>query len=155
MLGTKMRPKYNVKILDLINAEIQVQFNNACNEIRNEAKKQILKVQYENCKTYNLRCKTAPQYKINNLVAIKRTHFGPGFKFKQKYLGPHNIVKVKPNKTYDLEKSAFLDGPVKTSTCAVSCYGQILLMTSLNYILCRSVTFVKLFWTPFFTLSIH
>ena len=77
MFGTKMRLKNDVKILDLINAEIQAEFNNARNELRNEAKRQFLKVQNENRKTYNLRHKRAAQYKINDLVAIKRTHFGP------------------------------------------------------------------------------
>ena len=42
--------KNDMKILDLINAEIKAEFNDACNELRNEAKQQILKVQNENRK---------------------------------------------------------------------------------------------------------
>ena len=42
--------KNDMKILDLINAEIKAEFNDACNELRNEAKQQILKVQTKNRK---------------------------------------------------------------------------------------------------------
>ena len=62
-----------MKILDLINAEIQAEFNNARNELRSDAKQQILKAQNEN---HSLQRKKVAQYKINNIVAIKRTHFG-------------------------------------------------------------------------------
>ena len=38
MFGIKMRIKYDVKILDLENAEIQAEFNNTLNALSSEAK---------------------------------------------------------------------------------------------------------------------
>ncbi|GFX80008.1 transposon Ty3-G Gag-Pol polyprotein [Trichonephila clavipes] len=81
-------------------------------------KKQIYKVQDENRRTYNLRRRQAHKYQPHDLVAIKRTQFGPGLKLKQKYHGPYKVTKVKHNDTYDVEKCDFVDGPSKTSTCA-------------------------------------
>ena len=52
----------------------------------NEAKQQILKVQNENRKTCNIRRITAAKYKINDLVTVKRTHFGRSFKLKKNTL---------------------------------------------------------------------
>ncbi|GFT71625.1 transposon Ty3-I Gag-Pol polyprotein [Trichonephila clavipes] len=86
--------------------------------LRQDAKKQIYKVQDENRRTYNLRRRQAHKYKLHDLVAIKRTQFGPGLKLKQKYLGPYKVTKVKHNDTYDVEKCDFVDGPSKTSTGA-------------------------------------
>jgi len=54
-------------------------------------------MQSENCKTYNLRRKTAFKRKIGNLVAIKRTQLGPGKKLRAKYLDQYRIEKVKAN----------------------------------------------------------
>ena len=38
MFDTKIRLKNDVKILDLVNSEIQVQFNDTSYELRNEGK---------------------------------------------------------------------------------------------------------------------
>ncbi|GFS59731.1 transposon Ty3-I Gag-Pol polyprotein [Trichonephila clavipes] len=61
--------------------------------LRQDAKKQIYKVQDENRRTYNLRRRQAHKYQLHDLVAIKRTQFGPGLKLKQKYLGPYKSYK--------------------------------------------------------------
>ncbi|GFS75032.1 transposon Ty3-I Gag-Pol polyprotein [Trichonephila clavipes] len=94
------------------------QFQEQRDALRQDAKKQIYKVQDENRRTYNLRRRQAHKYQLHDLVAIKRTQFGPGLKLKQKYLGPYKVTKVKHNDTYDVEKCDFVDGPSKTSTCA-------------------------------------
>lgn len=108
--------KYDsINIIDLINKELQANFVNNRDELRQEAKKQILKVQDQNRKTYNLRRKKANKFKINDVVAIKRTQQGPGLKLKPKFLGPN---KVKINDTYDVQKIGFTEGPMYTSTCA-------------------------------------
>jgi len=86
--------------------------------MRTRAKEQILKVQPENCKTYNLKRKTALKHKVGNVVAIKRTQLGPGRKLRVKYLGPYRIGKVKTNDTYDVIKVGEHEGPAQTSTCA-------------------------------------
>ena len=75
-------------------------------------------MQSENCKTYNLRRKKATEYQVGDLVGIKRTQLGPGWKLRAKYLGSYLIEKVKPNDTYDVIKSGSHEGTVSTSTCA-------------------------------------
>ena len=65
MFGTKMRLKNDVKILDLINAWIQAEFNDACNE----AKQQILKVQNKNEKSYNLHWKDL--HSISSMISLQ------------------------------------------------------------------------------------
>lgn len=118
LIGTKMKNKEDVLIQELINQEIVTEFceNREC--IRQESKQQILKVQEENKHRYNLRRKKAKNYKEGDLVAIKRTQFGPGLKVSQKYLGPYEVVKAKGNERYDVVKVGHHDGPMRTSTCS-------------------------------------
>ncbi|GFU35396.1 uncharacterized protein TNCV_4505651 [Trichonephila clavipes] len=75
-----------------------------------DAKKQIYKVQDENRRTYNLRCRQAHKYQLHDLVAIKRTQFGPGLKLKQKYLDHTKLQKSSTMTTYDVEKRGRLPG---------------------------------------------
>ncbi|GFX22932.1 transposon Ty3-I Gag-Pol polyprotein [Trichonephila clavipes] len=118
LFGTKMKFCQDIEIVDLLNDEITAQFQEQRDALRQDAKKQIYKVQDENRRTYNLRRRQAHKYQLHDLVAIKRTQFGPGLKLMQKYLGPYKVTKVKHNDTYDVEKCDFVDGPSKTSTCA-------------------------------------
>ncbi|GFU42783.1 hypothetical protein TNCV_3139681 [Trichonephila clavipes] len=117
LFGTKMKSCQDIEIVELLNDEITAQFQEQRDALRQDAKKQIYKVQDENRRTYNLRRRQAHKYQLHDLVAIKRTQFGPGLKLKQKYLGPYKVTKVKHNDTYDVEKCDFVDGPSKTSTC--------------------------------------
>ncbi|GBN00585.1 Transposon Ty3-G Gag-Pol polyprotein, partial [Araneus ventricosus] len=118
LVGVKMRDKTDLKLRELIEEEIRSNFQESRENLRKDAKQQILKVQESNRKTYNLRRKPPNKYKINDIVAIKRTQHGPGLKFKSKFLGPYKITKIKPNDTYDVKKIGFVEGPVHTSTCA-------------------------------------
>uniref|UniRef100_A0A0K8VWM3 Retrotransposable element Tf2 protein type 2 n=1 Tax=Bactrocera latifrons TaxID=174628 RepID=A0A0K8VWM3_BACLA len=118
LIGTKMRTKDDPQIHDLIQQEITELFNNERCEQRKQAKLQILKIQSENKKTYNLRRKQAQQYKVNDLVAIKRTQFGSGLKLKSKFLGPYQITKIKNNNSYDVRKLTNAEGPINTTTTA-------------------------------------
>ncbi|GFX52461.1 hypothetical protein TNCV_4324781 [Trichonephila clavipes] len=118
LFGTKMKSCQDIEIVELLNDEITAQFQEQRDALRQDAKKQIYKVQDENRRTYNLRRRQAHKYQLRDLVAIKRTQFGPGLKLKQKYLGPYKVTKVEHNDTYDVEKCDFVDGPSKTSTCA-------------------------------------
>ncbi|GFS74334.1 transposon Ty3-I Gag-Pol polyprotein [Trichonephila clavipes] len=118
IFGTKMKSCQDIEIVELFNDEITAQFQEQRDARRQDAKKQIYKVQDENHRTYNLRRRQAHKYQLHDLVAIKRNEFGPGLKLKEKYLGPYKVTKVKHNDTYDVEKCDFVDGPSKTSTCA-------------------------------------
>jgi len=69
----KMRNKTDFKLQEMIEQEFQSQFEEEHDQIRTRVKEQILKVQSENRKTYNLRRKMASKYKLRDIVAIKRT----------------------------------------------------------------------------------
>ncbi|GFU23109.1 transposon Ty3-I Gag-Pol polyprotein [Trichonephila clavipes] len=94
LFGTKMKSCQDIEIVELLNDEITAQFQEQRDALRQDAKKQIYKVQDENHRTYNLRRRQAHKYQLHDLVAIKRTQIGPGLKLKQKYLGPYKVTKV-------------------------------------------------------------
>ncbi|EFN82012.1 hypothetical protein EAI_14405, partial [Harpegnathos saltator] len=70
--------------------------------LRAKAKEQISKIQEENRCTYNLRRKKPLQYRLNDLVAIKRVQLEPGKKLRAKYLDFYKITQVKSNDTYNV-----------------------------------------------------
>lgn len=113
-----MRNEKDLMLRQIIEQEFQARFEEERDQIRIKAKEQLSKIQAENCKTYNLRRKPSLKYAVGDLVAIKRTQFGPGRKLRAKYLGPYSIKKIKPNDTYDVSKIGDHEGPALTSTCA-------------------------------------
>ena len=62
-----MKHKNDIKITDLINAKMQYKLVNNGDELRKKAKKQVLKIQEKNSKTFNLRRRKANKSKINDL----------------------------------------------------------------------------------------
>ncbi|KAG5889614.1 hypothetical protein JTB14_002004 [Gonioctena quinquepunctata] len=113
-----MRNKEEVLIKELLEGATIQEFNGNKEDLRAESKKQILKVQEENRRTYNLRKRKPRIYKKGDLVAIKRTQFVVGIKIQRKFLGPNEVTKMKPNDRYDVVKVGHHEGPVRTSTCA-------------------------------------
>ena len=81
----------DLKLKEIIGEEMQDNFEESRDELRRRARTQILKVQDENRRTYNMRRRKAKCYKLGDLVAIKRTQFGPGLKLKPSY----KVTKVK------------------------------------------------------------
>lgn len=118
MIGVQMNTKDDVKIAELIDKEIIDEFKADRDELRVKAKQQIQQIQEENCQTYNAKRKQATQYKVGELVAIKRTQFGTGMKLRPKFFGPYEITKVKGNDRYDVRKVGSHGGPGLTSTSA-------------------------------------
>ena len=100
---------------ELLEKELIANFDDQRNELRDVAKQQILRVQSENCKTFNRKRKPALKFKVGDLVAIKRSQFGGGT--KAKYLSPYKVVKMEPNDTYDVLKYAECEGSKWTTTC--------------------------------------
>lgn len=82
LIGAKMKTEDDLKMKEAIEQEILDSFENARQQLRDDAKKQIEKVQHENQRHYNLRRKPPRAYELNDLVAIKRTQMGPGLKLK-------------------------------------------------------------------------
>ncbi|GFY49088.1 transposon Ty3-I Gag-Pol polyprotein [Trichonephila inaurata madagascariensis] len=55
LFGTKVKFCQDIEIVQLLNDEITAQFQQQCDALGKDAKKQIYKVQDENDRTYNLR----------------------------------------------------------------------------------------------------
>lgn len=87
-------------------------------KIREDARENIARIQEENRKTFNRNRRQDEDYKLNELVAIKRTQYGVGLKLKDKYLGPYRIVRKLKHGRYEVEKIGEVEGPKKTHTVA-------------------------------------
>ncbi|GBM33142.1 hypothetical protein AVEN_94271-1, partial [Araneus ventricosus] len=118
LFGTKMNTGGLDKLKEMVEAEFQANFEAQREELRKHAKQQIFKIQEENRKTYNLRRREIKPYRVGDLVAIKRTQFGPNLKLKPKYFGPYSIMRAKGGNTYDVVKEGNHEGPNFTTTCA-------------------------------------
>lgn len=117
LTGVKMKDK-NDDILELIEEENVQNFTEQRDELRKRAKESIQNIQEENRKYYNRKRREAIQYKVGDLVAIKRTQFVQGYKLYPKYLGPYEITKRKRNDRYDLKRVGQGEGPINTSSSA-------------------------------------
>ncbi|GFX35932.1 retrovirus-related Pol polyprotein from transposon 297 [Trichonephila clavipes] len=62
LFGTKMKSCQDIEIVELLNDEITPQFQEQRDALRQDAKKEIYKVQDENRRTYNLRRRQAHKY---------------------------------------------------------------------------------------------
>lgn len=117
MFGVKMRKK-DVDIQRMIDEEMKENFNEERDELRQQAKENILKIQEQNKRNFDRKRKEASKYEMNDLVAIKKTQFSTGAKLKPKNVGPYKITKIKSHDRFDVEKVGNHDGPNITSTSA-------------------------------------
>jgi len=94
-----MRCKDDLCLKEVLEQEMQKQFNDERFALKRRAKDRIFKTQQENCKTFNKNRKTSQKY-----IAIKRTQLCPERKLRAKYLGPYSVIKIKHyNDTYDVK----------------------------------------------------
>ncbi|KAH8288955.1 hypothetical protein KR044_003166, partial [Drosophila immigrans] len=89
LFGIKMHNKDDLILKQIIADEMIQMFNDNRDELRMQAKQQIATIQDENKRSYNLRRKPATTYKVNDLVAIKRTQLGGGLKLKANNFRPY------------------------------------------------------------------
>lgn len=118
LFGVKMRNPEDVRIAEAIADELVNVQSAERDDMREEVRKNIIKAQEEQKRTYDSRRKLANQYNEGDLVAIKRTQFGSGIKVHSKYLGPYKIISVLRNERYKVEKVGEHEGPRCTSTSA-------------------------------------
>lgn len=118
LFGVKMRQKNDAEILSLLEKEAISQFDEEREIMRAMAKQNIGKIQRENRKTYNRGCKPATKYNVGDLIAIKRTQFGPGSKLRNKFLGPYKVTRVKGNDRYEMIRQTDGEGPRITTSSA-------------------------------------
>lgn len=114
--GAPMRRKEDARIAELLEENFIEQFIAKRDDERNAAKLQILRIQEENKRAFDGKRKSANEYTVGNLVAIKRTQFVSGNKLAGRYLGPYRVTRVKANERYDVEKVGHHEGPKNTST---------------------------------------
>ncbi|GFW76899.1 transposon Tf2-11 polyprotein [Trichonephila clavipes] len=118
LIGVKMKNPEDVMMRYLLEEKSQEQLFQHRDNLRREAKQNILKLQEENRRTYNRKRKEAHLYKKGDLVAIMRTQFGNKLKLRIKYFGPYQVTKVKPHDRYDVAKIGDHEGPNVTSASA-------------------------------------
>lgn len=116
LIGQKMRLRDDPELLDLIQKEQYEAFQYDRISLRDEAKRNITKIQKENCKTFNRKRSQAKKYKVGDIVAIRRTQLGPGLKVSPKFLGPYQIIRTLRNDRYLIKKIGEHEGPNTTST---------------------------------------
>ena len=80
LTGVKMKDKSDLKLKEKLNEEYTNCFMIRLEEIKKEARKNIMKVQKENKRQFNRFWKKPKKYEEGDLVAIKRTQFGSGLK---------------------------------------------------------------------------
>lgn len=91
----RMKHKANTELLSIIEQEVVQMYDEQRDQLRVEAKENILRKQEENRRTYNKTCKPARQYQKGDLVVIKRTQFEPGHKVSKKYVGYMKFRKLR------------------------------------------------------------
>ncbi|XP_043506100.1 uncharacterized protein LOC122526637 [Polistes fuscatus] len=118
MFGVKMKQREDLAILELIEKEAILQYSDERLRLREATKESLLKIQEENRRNYNRKCKKASVYNEGDLVAIKRTQFGAGLKIQKKFLGPYKISRCKRNNRYEVIRVGGDEGPKITTTAA-------------------------------------
>ena len=110
-----MRTKKDLQLMqELSITEIQKERD----EMRDEARKNISKLQAENKKTFDSKRVPAISYKVGYLVAIKGTHHGVGKKLRPKFLGPYKIVSKLNHDRYEILKVDEGEGSMRSTIVA-------------------------------------
>lgn len=118
MFGVEMKKKEDMNIFEILQEVEKEIFEEERQELRNDAKEAIKKIQEENKKSFNKKRKIARKYKVDDIVAIRKTQFGTQNKLFPKFQGPYKITRVKGRDRYDVERIGRGDGPKMTSSSA-------------------------------------
>ncbi|GFV95099.1 retrovirus-related Pol polyprotein from transposon 17.6 [Trichonephila clavipes] len=85
LTGITMRNKEDLYLRNLLMEEMVEELQEQRNQLRQDAKRNIQKIQAENKRTYDRKRKKAPRYQKGDLVAIQRPQFGSGLKLRPKF----------------------------------------------------------------------
>ncbi|KAH8351200.1 hypothetical protein KR084_010546, partial [Drosophila pseudotakahashii] len=91
LTGVDMRLIDSSELKEQIQQSLMQELDQEREQIRKEARENIQALQEENRRTFDLKRKDEKLYKVNDLVAIRRTQYGVGLKLKGKYLGPYKV----------------------------------------------------------------
>jgi len=95
MTGVNMRVSDNKELKDLVTEFMIRELKEKRKNLRQEVRENIKNIREENKKAIDLKRKQQKQYKINDLVAIKR---------KGNFLSPYKVVEIKDHGRYEVEK---------------------------------------------------
>ncbi|UYV83847.1 hypothetical protein LAZ67_X000402 [Cordylochernes scorpioides] len=109
LVGVKMRKEEDLRLLEMIEEELALTFDEERDQKRKAAKQEILKIQEENRNTFNKKRKRHLR---------PSCHSEDSSKLYPKYIGPYKVIKIKPNDRYNVEKFADFEGPNRTSCSA-------------------------------------
>ncbi|UYV70942.1 hypothetical protein LAZ67_8001189 [Cordylochernes scorpioides] len=101
LVRVKMRKEEDLRLLEMIEEDLALTFDEERDQKRKAAKQEILKIQEENRNTFNKKRKKAFVYKEGDLVVIQKTQFATKSKLYPKYIGPYKVIKIKPNDRYN------------------------------------------------------
>lgn len=118
LFGVDPRVRDDPNIRELLENELITLFDNDREELRQQARESITKIQKENKINFDKKRKTPFCYREGDLVAIRRTQRGSGLKLASKYFGPYEITKVLRNHRYTLRKIGEHEGPSQSSSAA-------------------------------------
>ncbi|GFW63618.1 transposon Tf2-6 polyprotein [Trichonephila clavipes] len=104
LTGIQMRNKEDLKIRDLLMQVLEEQYLDQRESMRQDAKRNILKIQAENKKTYNKKRKKAPEYQAGDLVAVQHTQFGGGLNLDPNFLDHIKLLKANLETDIQLRK---------------------------------------------------
>lgn len=116
MFGVDMKNAEDIQIIQVLEKEIMNNFVENRSEDRAVAAENIEKIQKENKQNFDKKRKAPQLYTVGDLVAIERMQKEKGAKFHTAMVGPYEVVNIKRNNRYDVQKIGFGDGPMKTST---------------------------------------
>jgi len=109
LTGTEMRLPNDLELNLLIKESFVKNLDEERELVRVKASENIKQLQTENKRVFDLKRKGKKMYKIDDLVAIKRTQYGTGLKLKGKFLGPYKVVKINKHGRDDVDLETAMD----------------------------------------------
>lgn len=117
LFGTNMNRAEDRNLTEIIKRELVANFIETREELHNDAKQQMKKVQNVNIQSFNKERKVARKYNIGEMGAIEKTKFETGAKLLPKFIGPYIIKSIIGIDRFAVEKLGNHIGP-KTTTCS-------------------------------------
>jgi len=108
-------PRGNGQV-ESVNRTVYLNFDEQRQQLRKDAKIEIQPAQESYKKNFDLKRKPEVDYKVGDLVAIRRTQFVAGKKLGGEYMGPYEVSSVKRNGRYEVRKAGDFEGPSNTFT---------------------------------------
>lgn len=118
MFGVDMHNPEDARMIEVLQKELTNDFIENRSEERTIAAANIATVQLENKKQFDKKRKSPTLYTVGDLVAIEKVQKEKGEKFHTAMVGPYEVVKIKRNNRYEVQKVGFGDGPISTSSPA-------------------------------------